>query len=218
MRSKNIRINSIADIVQDNYDCIYDLCCDHGLIGKKLSQNQPDSYIYYVDVVPTIIDKLNKDSYITHKLRSCVLAKDARNSKFKIYKKNLFIISGIGAELGIEIYQNIQSQITPDHEVDFIFCIHQHIDKIHDFMATAPLRLKAFKLVKEREKYFEIFYLAIDEKYPKDPFLESLELFEDAEYLSSRIHYLEHKLSFVYCPKKASKVKIYQTYLNKLYS
>ena len=73
--------------------------------------------------------------------------------------KNLFIISGIGAELTIKIYKSIIDQSSSGNIIDFVFCIHQHIDKFHALIEHASLTLLGVSLIIEKNQYYEIFYL-----------------------------------------------------------
>ena len=55
------RLKLIESMVVNRYDHIWDCCCDHGLLGAKLLENDRAATVHFVDVVPDLMrDVSNK--------------------------------------------------------------------------------------------------------------------------------------------------------------
>lgn len=89
---------------------IYDLCCDHGLIGRSLAQKALAANtlksITFNDLVPAIVNKLKHiDSDIPKEL---IFYQTSPAQDIIIEKQNnLIIIAGIGGKLMAEIVENL---------------------------------------------------------------------------------------------------------------
>ncbi|PUZ92809.1 SAM-dependent methyltransferase, partial [Vibrio vulnificus] len=53
------RIQAIAEMVNQEYDHIWDCCCDHGYLGFELLRRSPNTTVHFVDIVPTLTDKID---------------------------------------------------------------------------------------------------------------------------------------------------------------
>ena len=53
------RLNLIESMVNNRYEHIWDCCCDHGLLGAKLLDNDRASVVHFVDVVPDLMREVS---------------------------------------------------------------------------------------------------------------------------------------------------------------
>jgi len=54
------RLKNIESMVIENYDHIWDCCCDHGLLGAALLARQAAPHIHFVDIVAELMNELEK--------------------------------------------------------------------------------------------------------------------------------------------------------------
>lgn len=57
----NKRLKQIEQMVTSDYTHIWDCCCDHGFLGAALLSRQAAMNIHFVDIVPELMDKLEKN-------------------------------------------------------------------------------------------------------------------------------------------------------------
>lgn len=146
------RINTICDLIPNDVITIYDLCCDHGQIGIEAFKRNNNFRVIFVDRVDSITHALH--SYIPRNSNLTVLTKDAKNLKIKSNKKDLFIIAGIGADLGIKIFDNLYAQ---NSEAYFLFCIHQKTEFLKEHLIKSKLGVLRNKFIFERGQGYEVF-------------------------------------------------------------
>ena len=148
------RIQSIVKLVPKETQELWDICCDHGIIGKQFL-NRELKHIYFLDQVPSIIKNLRQtleDSYITS---FDILLDDARKINWYKYKKkgvSTKIIVGIGADLLIDILSQIDS-----HQKDyFIVSAHQNSYKLRQYLIKSDYKLINEILIEESGRFYEI--------------------------------------------------------------
>lgn len=152
------RINQIVQSINQESGRVWDLCCDHGQIGIKAYQSNPNFNIHFVDQI----------SSITANLASTVAAYIPRAS-FSIQTKNVLdlkfenndtlIICGVGGILISKLLQNIAGQNL--NQIELIICAHQDV---HFLRKSVPdcFYLRCEKLIFERNKGYEILCINKD--------------------------------------------------------
>lgn len=134
MKSK--RIKEIAHLVPIS-EQVWDLCCDHGLIGLEVFEKQK-CCIHLLDQVPSIMNKLKIK--IKHPNIS-LLCENAKNYKFPSGEKQSYIIAGIGAFTALDIIENIYKSNKDEH---YLIC------SVHSNIAEFRKRLIHYKPIKEK--------------------------------------------------------------------
>lgn len=154
MESRRIshRLKTIIDLVPDESEVIWDICCDHGIVGKHFLPNRK---IIFNDQVPSIIKTL-KNSFDGSDIpveRFKIIEQDATKIKFeKSTNKTCFVIVGIGADLIIKILENIPHS-NKDH---FLLCAHQYNYKLRSFLKKENFKLKSELLCRDDNHFYEI--------------------------------------------------------------
>ncbi len=149
------RIECIANMVSNDMDVAWDICCDHGLIGKSINSNIQK--IIFLDQVSSIMNKLEVNYKATD--IPCVEFKteSAVVTNFTSVPKTTFIICGIGGELGIKILENLYKYLTAEQEI--ILSVHKNIHKMRKYLALKNYGLVDEKLIIDNKKYYEILKL-----------------------------------------------------------
>ena len=101
------RLSYVLNLIKNDYDHIYDTCCDHGHLGINLLNNH-QSTIHFVDCVPHIIksleDHLNDLNF--DKSRYTTQTISAQNLNI-LEGKNLVTICGVGGDTAQSIIEEI---------------------------------------------------------------------------------------------------------------
>ncbi|ATC96981.1 tRNA (adenine(22)-N(1))-methyltransferase [Pseudoalteromonas tunicata] len=160
------RLELINQNISDNYDHIWDCCCDHGLLGAKLLTRNVSAHIHFVDLVPTILDKLTqqliqffpptdgKTQWSVHCLDAALLPL----SQFQA-KKHLVIIAGVGGELTAKLIQQITTA-NPTHDIEFLLCPVHHTYQLRTQLIKLGLNLIHEQIVTENKRFYELIHVS----------------------------------------------------------
>ncbi|WP_299495519.1 tRNA (adenine(22)-N(1))-methyltransferase TrmK [uncultured Shewanella sp.] len=160
------RLHHINSMINQDYDHIWDCCCDHGLLGAALLKQQTNAQIHFVDTVPHLItslrDKLecffpqqgsDKSSWQLH----CQTAETLRLAPAST--SQLIIIAGVGGDLTIQIIKMILNA-HPEHPLDFLLCPVHHHYKLRQMLAKYQLGLVKETLLKDNQRFYEVIHVS----------------------------------------------------------
>lgn len=159
------RLQQIEQMVAPHYNHVWDCCCDHGLLGCALLARQADenihSNIHFVDIVPQLMDKLNKK---LHRFYSNLIWKthclDVAKLPLLEYKgKHLIIIAGIGGDLMIEFIDAIYRQ-HKSMDIDFLLCPVHHQYSLRKKLIELDFSMKHEVLVEDNQRLYEIILVS----------------------------------------------------------
>ncbi len=153
-------------MVAENYDHIWDCCCDHGLLGTALLARQAAPHIHFVDIVPQLINELEKN------LSHFFPADSDSASQWQVYcmdvsklslsecsGKHLVIIAGVGGDLMAEFVQAIHQQ-HPHAEIDFLLCPVHHQFTLRQQLIQLDFSLITETLMMENQRFYEILLVS----------------------------------------------------------
>lgn len=163
------RLSTIEAMVGYDYDHIWDCCCDHGLLGLQLLENNKAKHIHFVDIVmPLLIEietKLTRfyqgdDHWHIHCLDVALLPiKPYKN------KKQLIIITGIGGLLLVELLTALLP-LTKALNVEFILSpVHHHYQLRHFLIANGCYLIDEC-IVAENRRFYEVMHVKQDRADP----------------------------------------------------
>lgn len=146
---------------------VYDLCCDHGLIGINVAQkgirNRDLKEVIFNDQILAITDRLKltlKDSDIPSAFYS-LLTQPAQSIKIET-QNNFIIIAGIGGELMIKVLAHLNEQTLKDTKL--ILCPHNNYFKVRDFVINkTSFGILKDDLIFENKVFYEYLYLTSDQ-------------------------------------------------------
>lgn len=192
------RLQTILNMIDKPYDHIWDTCCDHGLLGRAIYLQKPNSVVHFVDVMDHLIDQLqdelNNDSRFSDTSRWFTHPLDSAKLPLHTNKHHLIIIAGVGGDLLLKLVQDILKKHPKNTKIDFILCPVRQLHKVRFGLAELKLRLIDEQLIKEFAQYYEVLHVS-NHKEGKDISLigESMWDFNrrtDQEYLSKNLkHY-----------------------------
>ncbi|MBD1572172.1 SAM-dependent methyltransferase [Vibrio sp. S17_S38] len=161
----NKRLKQIEQMVTSDYTHIWDCCCDHGFLGAALLSRQAAMNIHFVDIVPELMDKLEKklhqfysrshSVWKTHCLDVATLPLDQYEGK------HLIIIAGVGGDLMSAFIQALHKKyphITIDF--DFLLCPVHHQFTLRQQLIKLDFSLKREILIEENKRFYEVLFVS----------------------------------------------------------
>lgn len=125
----------------DSYDFIWDLCCDHGRLGLHLHKSHPNTYVYLVDKVAAIVDKLATDYSELNDGRLHFKTADVCQLNIATEKRTLVIVAGVGGQNLITMLEGLLARLGPEAAVDFILSPNSHMFELRAFLQSRPFTL-----------------------------------------------------------------------------
>lgn len=166
------RLNLIESMVNNRYEHIWDCCCDHGLLGAKLLDNDRASVVHFVDVVPDLMRE------VSNKLERFYPAADGKEHRWQVHcidvallplvkrtNSQLIIIAGVGGELLISLVDAIIAA-HPLQQLEFILCPVHHIYEVRKALKNLGLGLIDERLLEENRRFYEVLHVSTHSKVP----------------------------------------------------
>lgn len=145
------RIRAIIEFV-DNASTLYDVCCDHGLIGINALVQKKAERVVFIDVSKPSLDKvsinLNKLSTESLAESTRIVHTDAIGFEFENEQRNCLIIAGIGAHLLVKILDNktIENQ-------KLILVPHSHFEVLESYLDVHSMDFTRSTVVEKNRPY-----------------------------------------------------------------
>jgi tRNA (adenine22-N1)-methyltransferase len=158
------RLTTICQaITADQFQHIWDCCCDHGLLGLQLMADHPNSQVHFVDVMPHLINEIESRLKPLPSNNWTVHCIDAATLCLNNEKSHLVIIAGVGGDLLLEMVQAIMgnhSELMKDNRVDFILCPVRKLNKVREGLDKLKLGLVSEQLVKDNNQFYEVIHVS----------------------------------------------------------
>ena len=151
------RLKSIRHYHTDQRN-IWDIGCDHGLLGLSFEASDVDS-IHLVDPSKPVIDSLMnklKDAYIT-KGKVLIKRKEGQNLTIDSLSNCIFIAGMGGKEIG-EIILHLLPQL--DQSSRIVISPHRKILELRKLLNKLPLSLIEEKVMLEEGQFYQILCLS----------------------------------------------------------
>ncbi len=160
------RLHSLAKYHTDE-ESIWDIGCDHGLLGLSFAPNKYAKFIHLVDpsieVIKTLENRL-KDSYITKPSNIKVVHEFGQNIRLDKSKKIIFIAGMGGKEMEL-IIQNLIPQMLPDDCL--VLSPHRNFLALRSFLEKTDLGLYDESVIKEDGLFYQVICLRKSSVLPK---------------------------------------------------
>lgn len=141
-----------------NEQVVWDIGCDHGLLGLSFAQTDTIKSIHLVDPSLSVIDVLYKkikDSYISIP-KIFIHHKEGQNLKIES-NSNLIFIAGMGGlEIG-EIISALHSQL--DESSRIVISPHRKILEVRALLNSLPVSLLSEQVIIENGQFYQMMEL-----------------------------------------------------------
>ena len=153
-------------MVAENYDHIWDCCCDHGFLGAALLSKNAAPYIHFVDIVAELMHTLEKElsRFFPGDSSSASLWQvhcvDVSTLPLQNYRgKHLVIIAGVGGDLMARFIHAI-SQNHTGIEIDFLLCPVHHQFTLRQQLIKLDFSLLTEALIIESQRFYEVLLVS----------------------------------------------------------
>lgn len=160
------RLTQLVQQVKRDYDHIWDCCCDHGLLGAALLKQHPSSTVHFVDIVPSLIEKVTLDltryfPATTDSPRWRTYCLDVRDLPLEANAgSHLVIIAGVGGDLMTEFIAELAKR-HPSMTFDLLLCPVHHTYTLREQLIALNAELKSERLVEENQRIYELLHVQI---------------------------------------------------------
>ncbi len=165
-RNKTIgkRLEALFDLVtlthkRQQYDAIWDCCCDHGYLGLKILSHEPCPTLYFVDQVPHIMQQLTAHLSTYPNDRYQTITADAGTLSLPSNQHHLIILAGVGGERIIEIICNLNAH-NKGQQIDYLLCPTTAQFDLREYLITTDFKLTYETIVSEKGRDYEILLIS----------------------------------------------------------
>lgn len=187
---------------------IWDIGCDHGLLGLSFQNTETVKVINLVDPSGPVIDVLNKkleDSYISIP-KINVHHKEGQELSIDSISNCIFIAGMGGKEIG-SILSHLIKQL--DETSRIIISPHRKILELRSFLNSLPVTLVSEEVIEEDRQFYQIMSLKVGSG-PK------VSLYGDKLWESETgRRYLDHQIKY-FSPHADEISRLYVSYLRGL--
>lgn len=144
---------------------IWDIGCDHGLLGLSFDSNPHVEEIHLVDPSTPVINVLKKqlDAYITKRK---IFIHHQKGQEIQLAPlSNLIFIAGMGGKEIHEILHSLIGQMKPDTRL--VISPHRNILEVRAFLNQSIYRNENEFLVMEGGRYYQVMTLNLDQSFPR---------------------------------------------------
>lgn len=165
-KALSLRLHTLATYY-NNTSVIYDIGCDHGLLGLSFTSRDEVREIYLVDPSPLVIRSLRQNIKTSHiprgNLSININQEEGQNLQLSPSPKCIFIAGMGGKEIG-EILLSLQSQLL-DHD-RVVISPHRNILELRKTLSTTELGLVSESVLEEDGHFYLILVLEKRDNLP----------------------------------------------------
>ncbi len=209
----SLRLKALQQYSDDAAIEIWDIGCDHGLLGLSFVYQPNVQHIHLVDPSALVVDSLFKkdlDSYITREdLKVTIHHSLGQAIKLTSSIHSIFI-AGMGGQEIKSIVENLIPQMTFKDRL--IISPHRNILELRTYLSHSKLRLITEQVVFEDGQFYQILVLSLVEDYPKVHAYGDL-IWNTETGESYRKHQIHH-----FKTHRSGQSEAYVLYLISLYS
>lgn len=154
-----------------NYGAIWDLCCDHGLLGLHLHEQFKSSEVHLVDQVEPIIDQLHAKYSERKDGRLFIQQCSAEDINLTHHARQCFVIAGVGGETAAAIVLALtpkieallrsnekESHLEPP-QIDILISPNKHVFALRNVLAQLSITLIEEAFVTDKGRHHEHLFL-----------------------------------------------------------
>jgi tRNA (adenine22-N1)-methyltransferase len=152
----SLRLKSLAGHYT-NQEVVWDIGCDHGLLGLSFTQNRNVKQIHLVDPSPSVMEKLEKtvkDSYISIPVfLHLQKGQDIKTNS----QSNCFFIAGMGGKEIGEIILHLCPKLSEKDRI--VISPHRKVLELRRLLGQLPLESLKEEILCEEDQYYQVMVL-----------------------------------------------------------
>lgn len=149
------RLRQLVAQIPEGYDCVWDLCCDHGYLGLELLQQRPDQSVTLVDqLAPVMADLHNRLLDSTPNANWQCLTLDASLLRLPP-GRHLLVVAGVGDEVLLRIMTALRQQHSHRCRIDWLLSPANNVFLVRHQLQQWRMQTQDQGLIDERSKLYE---------------------------------------------------------------
>ncbi len=185
----SVRLATLQSYFHDAHS-VWDIGCDHGLLGLSFANKGPLKEIHLVDPSSLVVKKLRKkdlDAYITKKDLSITIHEKKGQDIILNKERKIIYIAGMGGEIIKDVLENLLPQVSNDDRV--VISPHRKILELREYLHQSKWRLIDEQVVSENGQFYQVLCLSTFDYSPVSLYGEQLWRFGEGP--AYRKHQLE---------------------------
>ena len=162
------RLKAIYQSIPQPADQLFDLCCDHGALGRAVLESQPACHVTFNDINVGIMQSLQQTLQRFNAKNYSLHTGPAQEIRLPERGQSVIVLAGIGDEQSIAITEQLLAQET-EQPCRFIISPATKVHYVRRYLASAPASLITERLVTENRRTYEILYVIKDTSEHKRP-------------------------------------------------
>lgn len=146
----SFRLEKIKKLISADSTIVWDLCCDHGLIGKSLMDKKKK--VYFVDIVPHIIENLKNS---IDKSNCEFQARDATKIEIENRPDESIVMAGVGGWTCIKILKSLK-QTHSEIKSEFILAPQKNLLTVKEYLLDNSFIIISEDFIQDKKNYYNI--------------------------------------------------------------
>lgn len=190
------RLTALCQAIPEHtYQHIWDCCCDHGYLGEQLMAEHPDSTIHFIDVMPHLIEEVEKRLSHNSNQNWRTHCADAADLSLDQTENHLVIIAGVGGDLLIEMVDTIYNRhasLFSNKRLDFLLCPVRQLHKVRQGLNDLNLGLITEKIIQDNNQFYEVLQVSNQSNKPVSIVGREMWELSNAEHVAYRNTMIQH--------------------------
>lgn len=157
------RLRAIVELIDPETNRCYDLCCDHGLIGRRFGEQQPLCQVFFNDSRAAILARLTEIFGDSERQRYRILTGCAEKISLHPTLRGTVVVAGVGDIITIRILSALFQQ-TSAKNYDFIIAPANRCAQVRQFLAASATNLVSESVVTERQRSYELIKVRLADR------------------------------------------------------
>lgn len=152
-----------ASIPQDS-NIVWDLCCDHGALGRAIIESRSDTHVVFNDIHPDIMARLSAQLTRLQAKNYEIIIAPAEAIDLKSIDNQTVVIAGVGDEQCIAILQALSLQ-THSKKCRFIISPTTKVALVRNYLIDAGFYLVDESVVTENKRSYEVITVSTSKHF-----------------------------------------------------
>lgn len=155
------RLSQLDNMVERQYQIIWDCCCDHGLLGMSLLLKKRAEQVVFVDVLKPQILLLEgelQQRFPPSDYSWQVICDDLRAVELPSVVPQLFVIAGVGGNKTVEFIHSLCARMA-DVPFDLLLCSVHGNYAVRKALIEQGFYLRQERILLENRRFYEAIYV-----------------------------------------------------------
>ena len=158
------RLNQLFTSIHQDAEIVWDLCCDHGALGRAVLETRPTTQVMFNDIHPNIMARLSDQLKRLRASNYHVVVSPAQQIELQANAAQTVVLAGIGDEQCITVLKALSAQVNAKN-CRFIVSPTTKVALVRDYMIDAGFYLVNQTTVTENKRTYEVISICTTDRY-----------------------------------------------------